>query len=344
MPFGQSTNKRMPRISRIDTPGALHHIIARGIERRSIFADDHDRDDFLKRLATVISETGTVCYAWALIPNHFHLLLRTGKVSISTVMRRVLTGYAIGYNYRHRRSGHLFQNRFKSILCQEDPYLKELIRYIHLNPLRAKIVPDLKSLNSYPFSGHSTLMGKRTRDWQLTEYVLGLFGNSLRSGRRSYREFVKKGMDEGRRSDLVGGGLVRSAGGWSALKSLRQAGFRQKADERILGDGDFVSEVLKDARERLDRKYRLKAEGYDFERIVRRVGQLLGIEPQQVVTSGKRRYEVEARNIVCYWASRELGLSQVYIARKFGVSQPAISAAIQRGEKIIIERQFQLEE
>ena len=188
----------MPRKSRIDAPGALHHIIARGIERRSIFSDDDDRDDFLKRLGIVLLETGTVCYAWALIPNHFHLLLRTGKVPISTVMRRVLTGYAIGYNYRHRRSGHLFQNRFKSILCQEDPYLKELVRYIHLNPLRAKIVPDLKSLNSYPYSGHSALMGKRTRDWQSTEYVLGLFGNSIPSGRRSYRQFVKTGIDEGR--------------------------------------------------------------------------------------------------------------------------------------------------
>ena len=332
----------MPRKSRIDTPGALHHIIARGIERRSIFGDDQDRDDFLKRLGTVLSETGTICYAWALIPNHFHLLLRTGMVSISTVMRRVLTGYAVCFNYRHNRSGHLFQNRFKSILCQEDPYLKELVRYIHLNPLRAKIVPDLKSLNRYPYSGHSVLMGEQTKAWQSIENVLGHFGNSLRSGRRSYWNFVKKGIDQGRRPDLVGGGLVRSAGGWSALKSLRQAGFRQKADERILGGGDFVSEVLQAAQECLDRKYRLKAAGYDFEKVVHRVGNLLGLQPQQVVTSGKRRFEVEARNMVCYWASKELGMSQVFLAQKFKVSQPAISGAILRGEKIIIERKLQL--
>ncbi|MFC1878086.1 transposase [Thermodesulfobacteriota bacterium] len=333
----------MPRNSRIDAPGALHHIIARGIERRLIFGDDDDRDDFIQRLGTVLSETATVCYAWALIPNHFHLLLRTGKTSISTVMRRVLTGYAIGYNHRHRRSGHLFQNRFKSILCQEDPYFKELVRYIHLNPLRAKIVPDLKSLNRYPYSGHSALMGKRTRDWQSTEYVLGLFGNSIRSGKRSYGEFIKKGVGKGNRPDLVGGGLVRSAGGWTALKSLRQTGFRQKADERILGDGDFVSEVLQDAQECLERKYRLRSAGYDFDKIVRKVGRLLKLQPQQVITSGKRRHEVEARNIVCYWASRELGISQVSLAQKFDLSQPAISAAIQRGEKIVTERQLQLE-
>ena len=129
----------MPRKARIDAAGALHHIVARGIDRRSIFEDDTDRKDFLKRAATILSETQTACYAWALIPNHFHLLLRTGPSSISTVMHRLLTGYAISYNYRHRRYGHLFQNRYKSILCQEDTYLLELVRYIHLNPLRAGI-------------------------------------------------------------------------------------------------------------------------------------------------------------------------------------------------------------
>jgi putative transposase len=110
----------MPRKARIDAPGALHHIICRGIEQRKIFDDDADRDNFLQRLAMILKETSTPCYAWALIPNHFHLLLRTGKVPISTVMRRLLTGYAVSFNRRHRRYGHLFQNRFKSILCQED--------------------------------------------------------------------------------------------------------------------------------------------------------------------------------------------------------------------------------
>ena len=122
----------MPRQARIDATGALHHIIARGIERRPIFKDDGDRNDFLHRLGTVLTDTRTGCYAWALIPNHFHLLLRTGDVSISTVMRRLLAGYAVSFNRRHHRSGHLFQNRFKSVLCQEEPYLQELVRYIHL--------------------------------------------------------------------------------------------------------------------------------------------------------------------------------------------------------------------
>ena len=117
----------MPRKALIDAPEALHHIICRGIERRKIFNNDTDREKFFDRLGSILKETSTPCCGWALIPNHFHLLLRSGKAPISTVMRRLLTGYAVSYNRRHRRSGHLFQNRFKSILCQKDRYLTELV-------------------------------------------------------------------------------------------------------------------------------------------------------------------------------------------------------------------------
>ena len=137
----------MPRKTRIDAPGALHHIIIRGIERRKIFLDDFDRDNFLKRLGNVLSETATPCFAWALIPNHTHLLLRTGTTAIATVMRRLFTGYEVSVNRRHRRHGPLFQNRYKSIFCQEELYLLELVRYIHLNPLRAGLVAELTSLD-----------------------------------------------------------------------------------------------------------------------------------------------------------------------------------------------------
>ena len=113
----------MPRKARIDAPGALHHVMIRGIERRKIFFDRIDRENFLDRLAIVLTDTSTPCFAWALLPNHIHLLLRTGYAPIATVMRRLLTGYATSFNRRHRRHGPLFQNRYKSILCQEDLYL-----------------------------------------------------------------------------------------------------------------------------------------------------------------------------------------------------------------------------
>ncbi|MFH1628587.1 MAG: transposase, partial [Pseudomonadota bacterium] len=150
----------MPRQARLDAPGLLQHVMARGIERREIFKDDIDRRSFLDRLAVILEETQTQCYAWALIPNHLHLLLRTTQAPLPTVMRRLMTGHAVTFNRRHRRAGHLFQNRYKSIVCEEDNYLLELTRYIHLNPLRAGLVKDLKELDKYPWAGHSAIIGK----------------------------------------------------------------------------------------------------------------------------------------------------------------------------------------
>ena len=110
----------MPRKARIDAPGALHHIIVRGIEQRNIFENDRDRDQFIRRLDDILTETETPIYAWALMPNHVHLLLKTGLTPVATIMSRLLTGYAGYFNRRHRRHGHLFQNRYKSILCQNN--------------------------------------------------------------------------------------------------------------------------------------------------------------------------------------------------------------------------------
>lgn len=115
----------MPRQGRIDAPGAIHHIIIRGIERRKIFCDDADGVNFLDRLGGILVDTQTQCFAWALLPNHAHMLVRTGRVPLATVMHKLLTGYAVSFNRKHRRHGQLFQNRYKSILCQEDVYLKE---------------------------------------------------------------------------------------------------------------------------------------------------------------------------------------------------------------------------
>ncbi len=221
----------MPRQSRIDAPGALHHVIVRGIARRKIFFDDTDRERFLDRLGSILHGSDTFCFAWALIPNHFHLLLRTGTVPLSRVMRRLLTGYAVSFNKRHRRWGHLFQNRYKSILCQEEPYLLELTRYIHLNPLRAGLVKSLTELDRYEYAGHSAIMGRRKNDWEDTDFILRRFGRRPTDARRHYRSFVSKGIEQGRRPELTGGGLIRSVGGWTALKALRKAKIYTKGEK-----------------------------------------------------------------------------------------------------------------
>ncbi len=334
----------MPRKARLDAPGALHHIIVRGIERQNIFRVAVDYADFIRRLGTILPDGGTRCFAWALMPNHFHLLLRSGLTPIATLMRRLLTGYAVCFNRRHRRSGHLFQNRYKSILCQEDAYLLELVRYIHLNPLRAKLVEDLKALEGYSFCGHGALMGRYTNDWQDSDYVLRCFGQRTGLARRRYREFLRQGAGEGKRSELVGGGLVRSLGGWRAVKVLRGAGHRVKGDERILGDGEFVEGVLEAANERLDRRSWLQRKGYNFNRLVERVAGLFEIPISEVVRTGKFARTVEARSVLCYWANRELGMRVVELARRLKLAQPTVTQSVARGEKIVSEKGLKIEE
>ena len=248
-------------------------------------------------------------------------------------MRRLLTGYAVSYNRRHRRYGHLFQNRFKSILCQEDPYLKELVGYIHLNPLRARIISDLKDLAKYPYGGHSVLMGKQKRDFQDVDYVLRLFGDKVAEARRRYREYVRKRIELGRRPELVGGGLLRSSGGWGVLKAMSKARIHLKGDERILGESDFVKEVLSEQKGQFERRYRLKAQGYDIDRVVEKVAEVFKIEPEKIWQPGNQPLRVKARSLVCYWAVRELGMSGTSVGKLLGIGQPAVSRAVVRGEK-----------
>jgi REP element-mobilizing transposase RayT len=332
----------MPRKARIDAPAALQHIICRGIERRKIFIDNADKNNFIARLGRVISETQTPCYSWALIDNHFHLLLKTGNVPIANVMRRLLTGYAVSFNLRHKRSGHLFQNRYKSILCQEDPYLLELVRYIHLNPLRAGLVSSMRQLDRYPYCGHSILMGKRNYDWQDTNYVLKLFGKQVSSARKRYREFVEKGVKKGRRTDLTGGGLIRTAGGWAALKAYRRQKVHIKGDERILGDSDFVESVLEEQNERLERRYQIQMQGYDFGKVVDRIATIFEFKPEEVHTNVKQRKRVKARSVLCYWAVNELKMTGTEVGRRLNMSDSAVSRAVRRGEKIAAEMKLQL--
>lgn len=333
----------MPRKARIDAPGALHHIIVRGIERKAIFKDRLDRDNFIERLGIILFEGATPCYAWALMSNHFHLLLKTGLVPIATLMRRLLTSHAVQFNRRHRRHGQLFQNRYKSFLCEEDPYLKELVRYIHLNPLRAKVVKDLKALKSYRYCGHSVIMGKVKYAWQDTDYVLGLFGKTLGAARRAYSAFAAKGVVQGRRPDLVGGGLLRSVGGWTALKSYRRSGIRIKGDERILGSSDFVERVLKKANEELDQKSRFQAAGVDIGQLTEKVAKHYDIDPEDLRTASKEKTISQARTMLCYVAVRKIMISCAEVARELNISPSAVSRAASRGQKVLNERDIKKE-
>jgi putative transposase len=333
----------MPRVARLDTPGLSHHVMIRGIERRKIFNDDKDRENLVERLSTLLHETKTQCYAWSFLSNHAHFLLRRGPGASAALMRRLLTGYAVYYNRKHKRHGQLFQNRYKSIICQEDSCSQELVWYIHLNPLRGKVVGDLKELDCYSYCGHSALMGKKKRKWQEVEYVLGYFGKRIGDARKEYRCYVEKGIPLGRSPELVGGGLIRSLGGWDEVKKMRlNRQERIKSDQRILGESDFVSDVLLDSEEQFSRKYRLKSMGYDFETVVERVSGLFQLEKEYITGKGRQKERVRARDLVCYWTVVELGMSMVDLARKFDITPGAVSYAVQRGGEIAKEGGHQL--
>ena len=278
------------------------------------------------------------------LSNHAHFLFRSGPSGIASLMRRLLIGCAVSYNRRHRRHGQLFQNRYKSIICQEDAYLQELIRYIHLNPLRTKIVADDKELACYDYCGHSALMGKKKREWQDTGYILGYFGKSVGEARNEYALYVRKGISLGKRPELVGGGLIRSFGGWDEVKKMRVTGQdRIKSDQRILGDSSFVSDVLSESEEQFSRRYKLKSLGYDFDKVVERVGILFHVDGEYITRKGRQKHRVMARDLLCYWSVIELGMPMVDLARKLDITPGAVSYAVQRGEKIAKEGDYKLD-
>jgi putative transposase len=315
----------MPRQARLDAPGTLHHVMIRGIEGREIVKDGKDRKKFVERMGGLAEDTGTRIYAWALMKNHAHVLLRSGPRGLPRYMRRLLSGYASYFNRRHQRYGHLFQNRYKSIVCEEDAYFMELVRYIHLNPMRANAVASLSYLERYPWCGHGVILGRRERKWQERDYVLKWFGSQGR-----YSEFVQQGIKQGRRPELVGGGLIRSQGGWSAVKAMRQSGDEERGDERILGGGEFVDRLLAEAEE----KVRLQLSSRELERRARRLIEEMCRAQRvrmEVLLSGSRRREVSrARAKLAEALVEELGVSLAGCARWLGVTTCAVAQMLRR--------------
>jgi hypothetical protein len=277
-------------------------------------------------------------------------------------MRRLMTGYAVTFNKRHKRSGHLFQNRYKSIICEEDPYLLELIRYIHLNPLRAKLVENLKALDKYQWTGHSAILGRRKNPLvppeepkkpkelrhlkkpnipnkptkslaeKTIEDVLLHFGKTAKVARRRYREFVKKGIAQGRLPEFQGGGLVRSAGGNKAGLLGRAKEEREKGDARILGSGDFVTETLRHADVKFEKKYLPKR---PIEELLEIVASHLDLDARSIVSANRKKEISEARALVCHFAINDLSYSASEVARSLALSRVNAARCADRGKKVL---------
>jgi len=179
----------MARQPRDDASGVAHHVMLRGIERRAIFVDDADREDFLRRLAKLALELGFVVFAWALMSNHVHLVVRSAHVRLSRLMARLGTGYVRRFNERHARVGHLFQNRYRSRRAVDDSDLFGLVLYATRNPLKHGLVPDGAALEAFPWCGLGALLGSRApRPFEAVTETLALFDEDPARARQSIRE------------------------------------------------------------------------------------------------------------------------------------------------------------
>lgn len=207
----------MARKPRIEYPGALHHIIARGNQRRDIFCDDADRTRYLVSLKEYKTRYEFLLYAYVLMSNHVHLLIETRQTGLAKIMQGLHQTYTQGYNRRHGTVGHVFQGRYHAIVCDREAYLLQLTRYIHLNPVRARLVKDPAS---YPWSSHLEYIGSAPPALVDVDMVLGIFAEQIDNARKQYEAFVQ--------ADLTGPSRPE---------------YYQTREQRLLGDDQFLEKV-----------------------------------------------------------------------------------------------------
>lgn len=213
----------MGRKPRLHYPGAVYHVILRGNAREKIFFANVDRNRFYLFLQEAVERYRFRVHAFCLMTNHIHLALQVGDAPLSLIMQSLVGRYTRWVNWRKSRVGHLFQGRYKAVLVDADAYLAELVRYIHLNPVRAQMAGDP---GEYPWSSHRAYCGKESIEWLTTEFVLGCMGQSASDARRKFCEFVVEGIADGHRPEFHSG---------------------IEADGRLLGDDNFAGKVLDEA-------------------------------------------------------------------------------------------------
>ncbi len=267
----------MARKPRIEFPGGLYHVISRGNNRRPIFRDDVDRKQFLEFLTRCKKQHGFRLLAFVLMSNHIHLLVETGPVPLSKTMQQLLGSYTRYFNRRHHRVGHLFQGRYRAILCDKDLYLLELVRYIHLNPVRSQIVKDPVA---YRWSGHRAYLGKQEQGLVDAIPILKMMGRGVGEARRSYLDFVLDGMAKGHRED-----------------------FYRTREQQLLGSEEFVEEIQSKV-DGVKREKSSRRRVIELDAILMAVSNSLRVSPNQILSSSQGRDASLARGLVAYLARK----------------------------------------
>ena len=308
----------MPRGPRLDVADALYHVIARGVERRPIFRDDQDRRDFLRRLAVLSGEEEVRVFAFALMDNHFHLVVQRGQRPLGSLMRRLLTGYSGTFNRRHRRVGHLFQNRYQAVLCDANAYLLALVRYVHLNPVRAGVVADPLR---YAWTSHAAYMRPHTPEWLETRTVLGMLGS-----RRAYRKFIADGVGQGRRPELSG---VAAA----TAQHQQREGPQLWLGNQVLGTEQFARRLLRAARRREAEQEMEGGRAADLPELAEQTARRCGIAVELLRGRGRARAVSRARRALIDEAVRRRGVRPVELSRYLGISTAAVAQCLRALER-----------
>ncbi|MBD3392540.1 MAG: hypothetical protein GF418_10685 [Chitinivibrionales bacterium] len=330
---GQNINYicHMPRKARLHSPGLVHHVMARGIDGRAVFIDDADRNRFLDLLSRGLSRVSYKCYGWSLMPNHYHLVIRASEEPLGPFMRRLNSTYARYFNRKNERKGYVFQDRFKSIPTQDQLYLEELIRYVHLNPLRAGICRDFRVLNRYLWSGHSCIMGYAKRGFQDVKTMLRRFGRDNESARKAYLGFLKKGVEDDE-TDFV--------------RLIRQCN-RGVADSGqpacwVIGDRPFIQKAVARDRENRARFAEYIRQGLTISDIAAHVARALGVKTKYLRQKNTTGTASQARKILAHIGHRIYGIPVVKIGLFLGIGGPAVSMCLDEGERLFAKERIDL--
>jgi REP element-mobilizing transposase RayT len=294
----------MPRKTRIHAPGAIYHVILRGNSRQDIFCDDNDRYRFYSILSNSYERFHHRVHAFCLMTNHVHLEIQVSDVPLSRIMLNVSLRYTQWFNWRHNKTGHLFQGRYKAVMVDADEYLLELAAYIHLNPVRAGIT---NRPEKHRWSSHRAYLGKETLPWLETDFILSQFSSNLKKARSSFAAFVTSRVLEGRRKEFHG---------------------EKNIDNRIFGDDFFVTAVLAEAE-------LLPIQKPDVDAVIAAIKRLYDLSDERLTAHGRERVTFEARALAA-WATLEFSSGKLTeLATYLGRDASTMTCAVRRVEKLM---------
>jgi putative transposase len=291
----------MARKPRIHSPGAVYHVILRGNGKQDIFFEDQDRYRFYLLLQEVTERFRHKVHAFCLMTNHIHLVVQVADIPLSRIMQNLSFRYTRWVNWRHNRSGHLFQGRYKTVLVDGDSYLLELVRYVHLNPVRAKMV---EAPESYTWSSHRAYLGSETLPWLATEPGLSMFSGNRAQAVKAYSEFILDGLAEGHRPEFHGEG---------------------NRDSRVLGDDGFVERMAGEGNE--------PSGIVSINDILTVVCRRYAVTPQDIARSGKERTLAQIRSMAAWIVQDVPSVTLKLLAERAGRDVSSLSAAAQRMQK-----------